>query len=547
MSLNDPHWGRGPAGGESDDSKRPQAADGSRQPEDGRDQDENGADRPHRSDRDERADRDERVRGEDAGGRRGSDRSRNEQRDGGGEDDLDRLWREFTDLFRGESRRGDRRDPNDPLSHLKSRDDFSRDDEPEDRRSDSAGGEPRRDQQFGRSGEEDRRGVYNGRPLFTIKLPGAGGGRAGSGSRKSGMGFGIIGLCIVLGWAASGFYIVPEGQTGVVTTFGRYSDSTMPGFHWHAPMPIQQVDLVDVSSVRTATIGAGGSDRLREALMLTDDENIVDVQFTVQYRIKPGSGAKDFLFNTRAPDMAVTQAAESAMREVVGRKAMDSVLFESKAEIAEAVKKSMQTMLDRYGTGIEVMSVAILNAQPPQQVQAAFNDAVKAGQDRERAINLGEAYMNSVIPKAKGSAARLKEEAEGYKARVTEVARGDADRFKSIYSEYKLAPQVTRDRLYVDAMRDIYTSVTKVYVDQKSGSSLLYLPLDKLVSQTQAAAAAAASASAADPQYGAPADAGSSSAPSGGEAYSSAGTSNTNGATYRTEDDPRAMIRSRVR
>ena len=192
MSLNDPHWGRGPAGGESDDSKRPQAADGSRQPEDGRDQDENGADRPHRSDRDERADRDERVRGEDAGGRRGSDRSRNEQRDGGGEDDLDRLWREFTDLFRGESRRGDRRDPNDPLSHLKSRDDFSRDDEPEDRRSDSAGGEPRRDQQFGRSGEEDRRGVYNGRPLFTIKLPGAGGGRAGSGSRKSGMGFGII-------------------------------------------------------------------------------------------------------------------------------------------------------------------------------------------------------------------------------------------------------------------------------------------------------------------------------------------------------------------
>lgn len=317
----------------------------------------------------------------------------------------------------------------------------------------------------------------------------------------------------------------------------------MPGFHWHFPAPIQDMQLVDVSSVRTAAIGARAStDRLREALMLTDDENIVDVQFAVQYRIKTGDGARDYLFNTRAPDLSVTQAAESAMREVVGRKAMDSVLFESKAEIAEAVKVSMQQMLDRYGTGIEVMSVAIQNAQPPQQVQAAFNDAVKAGQDRERSINLGEAYMNAVIPKAQGTAARLKEEAEGYKARVIEVARGDADRFSSVFAEYEKAPVVTRDRLYVDAMRDVLSNVSKVYVDQKSGSSLLYLPLDKIVASTQRAAKTAAEEAEA---------AGAASTPASTTTPASApnSTSNTGGAVYSTEalDDPRASMRARIR
>lgn len=230
------------------------------------------------------------------------------------------------------------------------------------------------------------------------------------------------------------------------------------------------------------------------------------------------------------------------MREVVGRKAMDSVLFESKAEIAEAVKVSMQQMLDRYGTGIEVMSVAIQNAQPPQQVQAAFNDAVKAGQDRERSINLGEAYMNAVIPKAQGTAARLKEEAEGYKARVIEVARGDADRFSSVFAEYEKAPVVTRDRLYVDAMRDVLSNVSKVYVDQKSGSSLLYLPLDKIVASTQRAAKTAAEEAEA---------AGAASTPASTTTPASApnSTSNTGGAVYSTEalDDPRASMRARIR
>ena len=325
-------------------------------------------------------------------------------------------------------------------------------------------------------------------PFVELGLGGFGGKRPNLPAGRKGAGIGmsvIVGLA-VLAWGATGFYIVPEGQSGIVTTFGRYAETTAAGFRWHLPMPIQDVQIVDVSSVRTTEIGfAGRSDRLREALMLTDDENIVDVQFTVQYRIKPGDGARDYVFRIRQPDLTVTQAAESAMREVVGRKAMDSVLFESKAEIAEAVKKSMQDMLDRYSSGIEVMSVAIQNAQPPQQVQAAFNDAVKAGQDRERSINLGEAYRNAVIPKAEGTAARLKEEALGYQARIVETARGDADRFSALQSQYARAPEVTRDRLYVDTVRDVMKNVTKVYVDAKGGNNLLYLPLDKIVNNTK--------------------------------------------------------------
>ena len=245
---------------------------------------------------------------------------------------------------------------------------------------------------------------------------------------------------------------------------------------------------MDVSSVRKAEIGIRGTtSRLREALMLTDDENIVDVQFNVQYRIRPNA-AKDYLFKTRDPDQSVVHAAESAMREVVGRKTMDSVLFESKQEIAESVKTGMQSMLDRYNTGIEVMSVAIQNAQPPEQVQAAFNDAVKAGQDRERQINEGEAYANGVIPKARGMASRLNQEAEGYKARVTEAARGDAERFKKILAQYEKAPEVTRDRLYVDIMKELYANSSKILVDTKTNNNLLYLPLDKLMEKTAAEA-----------------------------------------------------------
>lgn len=558
MSLNDPHWGRS-----SDEEKKNDRGDNEQRSdgvgEDGEEQ--NARQNPNAQDDRNPAD------SSANGSRRTSRDARedDEQRDRRSQgllsdDDLENLWSNFQQAANKIMGRQGRSNQEDLRSRLKSRDDFSRDDEPNDaapRQKDddypddggTHGGQKRQglfaeldrlrnqfeedDQRQQQRRESGARNGGNGRG-------GNGGGLfgGGRGARAGGFSVSVLAVCAVIGWSVSGFYIVPEGQTGVVTTFGAYSKSTMPGINWHLPAPIQDVELVDVSSVRTAEIGMRGTtDRLREALMLTDDENIVDVQFNVQYRIKPETGAKDYLFNTRAPDASVTQAAESAMREVVGRKAMDSVLFESKAEIAEAVRNSMQAMLDRYSTGIEVMSVAIQNAQPPQQVQAAFNDAVKAGQDRERQINLGEAYMNAVIPKAQGTASRLKEEAEGYKARVVETARGDADRFTSVYTEYAKAPQVTRDRIYVDAMRDIYQNVTKVYVDQKSGSNLLYLPLDKIVASTQAAAKSEADSAV-------PA---SSAAAASTSAPNTAGTNSAGSATYSTDIDPREMIRSRLR
>lgn len=455
MSLNDPRWGRG-----SDDEPKKDERPAQEEP-------------PHREDNDDRRDFGDRQQNRDR-------RPQNQQ-----DEDLEKLWKDFSDMLGGLMGNKGEDDRRDLRSKLKSRDDYSRDDEPQDNRWEA----PRDDRN-----ENDRRGderpsAGNG-GFGSFGNLGKFGGRRPQPPKQSGVGVAFLVGCAALAWAATGFYIVPEGQGGIVTTFGRYTETTAPGFRWHLPYPIQEAQIVDVSSVRTAEIGAlGRADRLREALMLTDDENIVDVQFTVQYRIKPGDGARDYVFRIRNPEVTVTQAAESAMREVVGRKTMDSVLFESKAEIAEAVKISMQHMLDRYSSGIEVMSVAIQNAQPPQPVQAAFNDAVKAGQDRERSINLGEAYRNTVIPKAEGTAARLKEEAMGYKARIIETAKGDADRFTSIVNEYKKAPEVTRDRLYLDAVRDVMKNVTKVYIDSKNGNNLLYLPLDKIVNSTRAEAA----------------------------------------------------------
>ena len=555
MSLNDPHWGRS-----SDEEKKNDRGDNEQRSdgvgEDGEEQ--NARQNPNAQD-----DRNPADSSADGSRRTSRDaREDDEQRDRRSQgllsdDDLENLWSNFQQAANKIMGRQGRSNQEDLRSRLKSRDDFSRDDEPNDAAPRQKGDDYPDD--GGTHGSQKRQGLFAELDRLRNQFEeddqrqqqrresgarnggngrgGNGGGLfgGGRGARAGGFSVSVLAVCAVIGWSVSGFYIVPEGQTGVVTTFGAYSKSTMPGINWHLPAPIQDVELVDVSSVRTAEIGMRGTtDRLREALMLTDDENIVDVQFNVQYRIKPETGAKDYLFNTRAPDASVTQAAESAMREVVGRKAMDSVLFESKAEIAEAVRNSMQA---RYSTGIEVMSVAIQNAQPPQQVQAAFNDAVKAGQDRERQINLGEAYMNAVIPKAQGTASRLKEEAEGYKARVVETARGDADRFTSVYTEYAKAPQVTRDRIYVDAMRDIYQNVTKVYVDQKSGSNLLYLPLDKIVASTQAAAKSEADSAV-------PA---SSAAAASTSAPNTAGTNSAGSATYSTDIDPREMIRSRLR
>ena len=352
--------------------------------------------------------------------------------------------------------------------------------------------EPRRPQRPNNEGPPDLEELWRdfnrrlnglfGKKTSTAKR-GGGFGNLGGSPRGTGIGLAAVLAVLALIWIASGFYIVPEGQVGVVTTFGKYTETTRPGFRWRLPWPVQASELVDILSLRKVEVGTRGRpERLKEALMLSDDENIVDIQFEVQYRIKD-EGARDYLFNSRNPTASVIQAAESAMREVVGRKTMDSVLYESRQQIADEVRKRMQEMLDRYGTGILVSAVAIQNAQPPEQVQAAFDDAVKAGQDRERQINEGQAYANDVVPKASGAASRLMQEAEGYRTRIVQTAEGDASRFKQILKEYEKAPAVTRDRMYLDTMQQVFANTTKVLVDSRSSNQLLYLPFDKLMQQ----------------------------------------------------------------
>jgi len=245
--------------------------------------------------------------------------------------------------------------------------------------------------------------------------------------------------------------------------------------------------------VRTVEVGYQHNMKskvLSEALMLTDDENIIDLQFSVQYLLKD---PEDYLFSNRSPDEAVKQVAETAMREIVGKSKMDYVLYEGRADIAARATRLMQEILDRYKTGITVSKLNMQNAQPPEQVQGAFDDAVKAGQDLERQKNEGQAYANDVIPKARGVAARLTQESQGYKQRVVAQAEGEASRFKQVLSEYAKAPQVTRERLYQDTMQQILSNTTKVLVDDKQGGNLLYLPLDKLMNMTQSGQMAAQS------------------------------------------------------
>ena len=309
-------------------------------------------------------------------------------------------------------------------------------------------------------------------------LPGMGGGALFGGSVI------FIVLLIVAVWLASGFYIVDEGRRGVVLRLGKYLETTMPGPRWHVPYPVESVEVVNVSAVRTVEVGYRGNPKNKqpqEALMLTDDENIVDVQFAIQYTLK---SPEDYLFNNRNPDDNVLQAAETAIREVVGKSKMDFVLNQGRSEIAARVKALMQQILDRYKTGINVTTVSLQSVQAPEQVQAAFDDAVRAGQDRERFKNEGQAYANDVVPKARGVAARLFEEASGYKQSAVATAQGDSARFRSILSEYEKAPQVTRERLYLETMQQILQNTSKVIVDQKGGQNLLYLPLDRLMQLT---------------------------------------------------------------
>ncbi|GJL74875.1 FtsH protease activity modulator HflK [Nitrosomonas sp.] len=326
--------------------------------------------------------------------------------------------------------------------------------------------------------------------IFGSKEDKGGGGSRGKEPRQPSRGsiLVILGLLLVV-WIASGFYIVNEGHRGVVLRFGAYVDTTPAGLRWHLPYPIETVELVNVSQVRTIEIGYRNNVRskvLRESLMLTDDENIIDIQFAVQYIL---NNPESFLFNNRDPDDSVLQAAETAIRQIIGKSKMDFVLYEGREQVASAATVLMQEILDRYQIGIAISRVTMQNAQPPEQVQAAFDDAVKAGQDRERQKNEGQAYANDVIPRARGNAARLIEESEGYKERVIASAIGDASRFSQLVEEYGKAPVVTRERLYLDMMQQVLSNTSKIMIDQQSGGNLLYLPLDKLMGMSDSASA----------------------------------------------------------
>jgi membrane protease subunit HflK len=325
---------------------------------------------------------------------------------------------------------------------------------------------------------------------------GSGGGNWGGfkpdmGNARAGMG--VIAAIAILIWLGTGFFIVQEGQQAVITQFGRYQSTVGAGFNWRLPYPVQRHELVFVTQIRSLDIGRDTvikATGLRESAMLTEDENILEMKFAVQYRL---TDARAYLFESKNPTDAVVQAAETAVREVVGKMRMDSALSEERDQIGPRVRAIMQIILDRYKVGIEVVGINLQQGgvRPPEQVQAAFDDVLKAGQERERAKNEAQAYANDVVPRAVGAASRLKEEAEGYKSRIIAQAQGDGQRFRSVLNEYQKAPQVTRDRMYIDAMQQIYSNVTKVLVESKQGSNLLYLPLDKIMQATQSTTPAA--------------------------------------------------------
>ena len=347
---------------------------------------------------------------------------------------------------------------------------------------------------------------------FNRKLGGLFGGRGGGGNggqrrpgfnggnggfqpdmKSAGLGVGVIAVIALLIWLGTGFFIVQEGQQAVITQFGKYHSTVGAGFNWRLPYPIQRQETVNVTQIRSVDVGRDSvikATGLRESAMLTQDENIVEIKFAVQYRL---NDARAYLFESKNPADAVVQAADSAVREVVGKMTMDNAMADERDQIAPRVRDLMQTILDRYKVGIEVVAVNMQQGgvRPPEQVQAAFDDVLKAGQERERVKNEAQAYANDVVPRAVGTAARLKQEAEGYKARIVAQAEGDTQRFNSVLGEYQKAPQVTRDRMYLDTMQQIYSGVNKIIIDSKSGGNLMYLPLDKVMQASGATAPAA--------------------------------------------------------
>jgi len=328
-----------------------------------------------------------------------------------------------------------------------------------------------------------------------------GGGRGGGDrpARGSGGGtFGKFGLGVVAGllliaWAATGIYIVREGESAVILRFGAYVDTTSPGLHWHLPVPIETREIVNTQKVNTVEVGYRTTRNdarqsvPRESLMLTEDENIIDIAFAVQYRIK---NPTDFLFNISDDmDTLVRSATEAAVRETVGKTSLDLVLTSGRAEVVVTTKDLLQQMLDRYQSGIDIVTVEMQHALPPTEVKAAFDDAVKAREDEVRLKNEAEAYANDIIPKARGRAARVQEEAEAYRQSVIARAKGESDRFVKIAEAYALAPEVTRERLYIESIEQVLQGSNLVVIDQSGGNNLMYLPLDRILNRIEPAPA----------------------------------------------------------
>ncbi|MCI0733522.1 MAG: FtsH protease activity modulator HflK [Methylococcaceae bacterium] len=303
----------------------------------------------------------------------------------------------------------------------------------------------------------------------------------------------VVVLVLLVLWCLTGIYKIDAGWRGVITRFGGYLETTMPGLHWHYPSPIESLTKVDVEQQRSIEVGyrSGGRQQAlgsvpREALILTEDENIVDVRLNVQYQVKD---AKDFLFNVLGPSETLQQVTESAERGVVGQSKIDFVLLEGRSEIVAQVRKEIQIIMDEYGAGVQVTAVNLQDAQPPEEVQHAFEDAIKAREDKQRYIREAEAYMNDIIPKARGAAARRIQAAEGYQAKVVEEAKGEAARFEALLVEYNRAPEVTRKRLYIESIEKVLANTQTVLLDVEKGNNLMYLPLDRLTSRTAHVAA----------------------------------------------------------
>ena len=334
---------------------------------------------------------------------------------------------------------------------------------------------------FGKGGRRPSRG--NGSD------DGGGSGSGGGGSqlprRFAGFGINFLLIIAVAAWVLSGIYIIDEGKRGVVLRFGKFLETTQPGPHWR-PRFIDEVEVVDVEARRFVEIGyrsggrqGGGGTVLRESLMLTEDENIVDLQLAVQYQV---SDARDFLFNVRDPVETLFSVSESAVREVVGKDKMDFVLTEGRSEVVAETKTEIQKTLDIYKTGIVVTNVNLRDAQPPEEVQASFEDAIKAREDEQRLKNEAEAYANEVVPKARGEAARILEESVAYRDQVIAAAEGEASRFTQVLAEYEKVPEVTRERLYIESLESVLSNSTKIMLDVDSGNNLMVLPLEQLLS-----------------------------------------------------------------